>query len=670
MSDIRRWYFYVVSAVSLQAVVWAVIALLRNLLLPLVQAGGAVVSAPVERIAFQIAVIFIGLPMFLLHWRWAGREEAARDRAGPPSLERAIYHYFMLSAFLIPFLTNAAGFSASVIRLLSGTPQLRYVFRNQLPDRANLIYTGTAVAILAVLLLWQRRLLRQDRQERAISPAAGLLHALFLYLFAAGGLLTAGISAANVIADLLVAFNAQPPLITPGSSIASLAALIVGTLYWLFFWLNAQKLARQGGWSKNAALVRSIYLYLVIFLAVLSSVGAASTLLAGLLRRLLDLPPHSGGGLVAGTLLTAAVIWVYHALVLREEYAVAQEGGRAIPLSAEEAGVRRLYWYLVAGIGLLALLTGLGGLLGLLFDSGSYVAGRQGEQLAWFTAAVLAGLAVWAIPWRKIQQETAAPPPAGTQARDSVVRRFYLFFFLLLATLTFLIAAIFLLSRLLTLLLGEPLPPGELRSLGLAAAFALLAGLVWLYHGFLLRQDQRLLDALLAAQTAAATIVVVDDGDGRLGRRLISEIERAVQGAHVIPIGLTASAAAAMGQDAQRPPEQTLAAAGIIIGPWSMAAPHAGLGADESIPAAIAASPARKLILPRPTPGWQWAGAEAWDEESAVRQAAQAVEELLAGEGVRQRRAAGPGMILLLLAATLIILILIANLLDSVLPLF
>ena len=31
MSSFRRWYFYVVSAISLQAVTWAVIALLRNL---------------------------------------------------------------------------------------------------------------------------------------------------------------------------------------------------------------------------------------------------------------------------------------------------------------------------------------------------------------------------------------------------------------------------------------------------------------------------------------------------------------------------------------------------------------------------------------------------------------------------------------------------------------
>ena len=37
MNNILRWYQYIVSAVSLQAVTWAVIALLRNLSDPISQ---------------------------------------------------------------------------------------------------------------------------------------------------------------------------------------------------------------------------------------------------------------------------------------------------------------------------------------------------------------------------------------------------------------------------------------------------------------------------------------------------------------------------------------------------------------------------------------------------------------------------------------------------------
>ena len=54
MSSIRRGYIYLVSAISLQAVAWAIIALLRNLF---------VFGIDPVAVAFQIAVIVIGLPV-------------------------------------------------------------------------------------------------------------------------------------------------------------------------------------------------------------------------------------------------------------------------------------------------------------------------------------------------------------------------------------------------------------------------------------------------------------------------------------------------------------------------------------------------------------------------------------------------------------------------------
>ena len=71
-------------------------ALLRNLLIPLLQPSARAISADTERIAFQISVILIGLPMFLLHWRWANRQTTGRLLP-----ERFLYLYFMIGAFLV-----------------------------------------------------------------------------------------------------------------------------------------------------------------------------------------------------------------------------------------------------------------------------------------------------------------------------------------------------------------------------------------------------------------------------------------------------------------------------------------------------------------------------------------------------------------------------------------
>ena len=49
MTNVRRWYVYLVCAITINAVVWSAIALLRNLLIP----G---MNAPETALAFEIAL--------------------------------------------------------------------------------------------------------------------------------------------------------------------------------------------------------------------------------------------------------------------------------------------------------------------------------------------------------------------------------------------------------------------------------------------------------------------------------------------------------------------------------------------------------------------------------------------------------------------------------------
>ena len=72
MLQIRRWYIFLVAAISLQVVTWGMIALLRNLFI-------SGLDAQLTQIALQIAIIVIGLPFFLVHWLWAQRLAKADD---------------------------------------------------------------------------------------------------------------------------------------------------------------------------------------------------------------------------------------------------------------------------------------------------------------------------------------------------------------------------------------------------------------------------------------------------------------------------------------------------------------------------------------------------------------------------------------------------------------
>src|SRR5262245_53182329 len=113
MNTARRWYIYLVCAVSLQGVTWAVIALLRNLL-----AGG---GGQVTAIAFQIAAIIITLPLFLVHWLWAQRL-ADRDISEREASLRGIYHYTMLAGFLGPVIANTYSLFDFILWMATGKP--------------------------------------------------------------------------------------------------------------------------------------------------------------------------------------------------------------------------------------------------------------------------------------------------------------------------------------------------------------------------------------------------------------------------------------------------------------------------------------------------------------------------------------------------------------------
>ena len=63
MSLVRSTYIFLASALPLNVVAWSAISLLRSL-----TAGE---ESPQEALAFQLAVVVIGLPIYLAHWRWA-----------------------------------------------------------------------------------------------------------------------------------------------------------------------------------------------------------------------------------------------------------------------------------------------------------------------------------------------------------------------------------------------------------------------------------------------------------------------------------------------------------------------------------------------------------------------------------------------------------------------
>jgi hypothetical protein len=632
---------FVVAAVSLNAVAWAIIALLRNLLTPGINPLRGGISYQTEIIALQMAMIIIGLPIFLAHWLWAQRL-AARDEEEHGAVLRRLYLYVMMGAFLVPIFTNVFGFVQSGLRLLLGVALEIPRWSVRLPDRANLLYTAVALIILALLWAYHHWVAVIDRSQVSETDVLAVIHRLYVYLFSLVGLVMLSIGVGSLLRWLLFQVNSSIIYVDERSLATALAMLLVGLAVWLYFWRKAEKMFAFGGVREQAAALRKFYLYLVIFLAALGVVGSLTTILAGIFRERFSLRSTGDSRNVLTVLVVTAVIWAYHFFVLRQDT-------RVMPEVAEQAGVRRLYWYLIAGIGLLALLIGIGGDISVLIRSGGdFIGNSLKEQVSWFTAVLLAGLVVWIVPWRKIQAELLLPEPDGLSARDSVVRRLYLYFYLLIATLTFLGTSVYVLAQVLDMLLGERTSGTLATDVAQAVAYGLIAVIVWLYHGKLLRDDTAVLKQVVVKPGELVHVAVVDDEDGSFGQRLINALHQAIPNAILHPIGLTAAAKETLHTaDDLLPAREILSTARIIVGPWTMATPYVIHGeTDMEMLAAVSASPARKLLIPKPEPGWDWAGVGTWEMDTAVKQTIFAVKQFMAGQPIHGRKGFSAGMII------------------------
>ncbi|NTU79242.1 MAG: hypothetical protein HGA45_07535, partial [Chloroflexales bacterium] len=420
MSSVRRWYIFLVATISLQAVTWAVIALLRNVL-------GVWGERSTEAIAFQVAVIVIGLPVYLIHWLWAQRL-AAGDPEERGAVLRRLYLYGNMAALLAPGLGSAYELSRGLLGLLlepGGGWHGGYAFGAEQSTVQGLLSSLIPILVLGLLWLYHRQVAMADGRAAPPTGNSALIRRLYLLGFSLGGLLMAAQGAVATMRWVLYQIGGGTAMAGGIALVDPLAGLLVGLPLWVLAWSQAQRLFHGPDLGERESALRKFYLHAVVFFSALAAVGGATMMLAGLLRQAFGLEPQ---GDIRGPLpvvLVAAVIWAYHSLTLRADAAVIAEAPR-------QAGVRRLSWYLVASIGLAAALIGLGSITSVLIRAlGAPSFGDDlREQLAWALAALIAGLPVWALIWRKAQGLAALDGPGGDAERGSLARRIYLYGFL------------------------------------------------------------------------------------------------------------------------------------------------------------------------------------------------------------------------------------------------
>ncbi|MFP5348096.1 MAG: DUF5671 domain-containing protein [Actinomycetes bacterium] len=388
--SVRRFFHYLLLYGLLVVVASGLSGLLGRVLGP-----NALVSDP-GQLARGLSFTVVGLPLFVGLALWSRRRLAASaDEAS--SLGWGCY-------------VTVASLTSLLVAMTALDHVLRFVVGLE-------PYSGSA---LARLLVWGASWGVHWRLDaRVLPPPSRRLHHLVGSLV---GLLTAAAGLAGVLAGLLrslpglalgpvLAGNGRPLL-------AALVVLAVGVPVWIVYWARTTSRGQRG----------PLWLAYVLLVGVAggmaTAIVCASMLAYDVLVWLVGHPATTDAALhfhrtpgLAGAAATGVLLWWYHRAVL------AQAGTDA------RGEVRRIYEYLVAGLGLLAAGAGVAvavvAFLQAVTGGGRVIAGGSSVNSLLAAATLLAvGVPVWWLFWRRVERAARSEP---AQELASPTRRVYLF---------------------------------------------------------------------------------------------------------------------------------------------------------------------------------------------------------------------------------------------------
>ncbi|MBI5825252.1 MAG: hypothetical protein HZB18_14575 [Chloroflexi bacterium] len=505
MKTIRRLYFYAIAFISLEVVLWGVIGLLRSIF----DADNVVDNA--QALAQALSLILVGVPIFLFHWLWAQRASAKDDEEKTASL-RAIFLYGVLLGTLIPAVQNFLAFINRTFLVISNLQAQRAVFGGSQTWVDNLI--AVAINLLIAAYFWNilkaewRTLPETENfaEIRRLSRFIWMLYGLMMVIYGSQ-------QALDFAFTLPVRVLGQ---IGRETAVNAIALLVVGSPIWYFSWRILQDVLPDP--AERESYLRLGILYLLALSGVIIVLTAGGNLLYMLLNRLLgeemagaQFLQKIGDPISIG--LPFGVMWAYFGSWLNQQIGFEEQ-------APKRAGKKRVYFYILALIGLAASFIGVASLLAFIIDLGlgdSYLSGSGFRQPISGSLATLAvGLPLWLMTWRPLQAEALADGDLGDHARRSVIRKTYLYLVLFTAVIGGMVSAGGLIFTLINAALGGN--TGDFANAILDTLQMLVLFVVLLvYHLSALRKDGAAHADVLEAKQEGFKLVVLDNSDGKFG---------------------------------------------------------------------------------------------------------------------------------------------------------
>ncbi len=513
MKTVRRLYLYGIAFISLEAIVWGTISLLRNLFLQTLSTPEAILRA--------LSLTLVGVPIFLFHWLW-GKRLAAEDAEEAGALIRAAFLHGVLLANGIPIFQNFLAILNRWLLSLFEISASRALFGGSQSLSDNLI----AILILGLFwgYFWQQ--LKQAWQQLTESENFADARRLYRFAWMFYGLLLLIVGAVQILRVIfywLIPFAGDPRSMT----LNGLAFTLIGGPLWYYAWQKCQENAQEAV-ERTSLLRLGVYAFLSLFNALALLVDGI-ILLNVLLEWIFGLTPietlRIGDPL--SWLIPFGVLWAYYTRWFERQL-------EFFPTDRAEE-IRRFARGLLSLAGLISVSVGMGILLNLLANLFTTLSSNEEvrRSISQSLSNLLLGIPYWLTNWNALRlQETQAKEGAR-----SLARRAYLYLVLfgsVLAVMGYGIALIY--QTLRWLFLRESDFQAILSSLFLLTFF----GVLLLYHLKEMRRETTLGEIFQRSRLANfRVLLLIEDEQARVA--LEKALNQNLPGAQIIHLSPSSS---------------------------------------------------------------------------------------------------------------------------------
>ena len=504
MKTIRRLYFYAVAAISIEVVLWGIIGLLRSIF------DAQDITNNASNLASALALILVGVPIFLIHWVWA-QNVSAKDAEEGSAGVRAIFLYGILLGTLIPAVQNLL---ALINRTFLTTANL-YAYRAVVGGSQSWLDNLIAILINLLIAAYFWNVLKANWRTLSEPEAFSEIRRLYRFVWVLYGLLMTVYGAQQALTYAFAMPSSTLGDIGREMAVNATALLVIGTPIWFFSWRILQDALADS--AEKESYLRLGILYLLTLGGVIVFLIAGGNLIYMILLQLLgggeswrEFIRQIGGPISIG--LPLGVIWAYYGKWLNQQFSFDENLPR-------RAGKHRLYNYILSFLGLSASVAGLLSLFSVLIDLilGERYLSDSGlsEPISGSLAALTVGLPVWVMTWRRMQTQALDNTDIGDHARRSIIRKSYLYLALFASVIGGMVAAGTLVFDLVNAALGGGAYNLLVSVLNEVTALIVFVVLL-VYHLSCLQKDSSARADVLAEKQTQFHVMVFDH-DGKFG---------------------------------------------------------------------------------------------------------------------------------------------------------